>query len=196
MDHETDQVLLRACRRGDEAAARALYARLAPTLIAFARTILRDEARAEDALQSAFCRIFRAGTWEVDRVENVRAWMAQIVRRVALTMLRTEKRLAQRNRRHEEERERAASLERRSPAASASFTSELGELRRLIDELPRLLAEVVILKHVAALTFDQIAVALDMNRNTAASRYRDAMQQLRAALAVQGTGRKESPHVR
>ncbi|MCH8271418.1 MAG: hypothetical protein IH985_09460, partial [Planctomycetes bacterium] len=43
--------------------------------------------------------------------------------------------------------------------------------------------EVVLLRHAAGLTFDQIALALDLNRHTAASRYRAAIARLRRELA-------------
>ena len=49
-------------------------------------------------------------------------------------------------------------------------------------------ADVVLLKHVGGLTFEQIALATQTNRNTAASRYRAAIGLLERALRDQESG--------
>lgn len=177
MPDPTDLVLLRATRRGDEAAARALHARLAPAMVAYARSILRDEGLAEDAAQAAFCRVLRASTREVDRVESVQAWLACIVRREALTIMRGHRRMVQRHRRWADGRDLIFGESERDGA------SELHEIGQLVHALPRRMSEVIVLKHVCALTFDEIAVALEINRNTAAARYRAGMSRLRARLS-------------
>jgi RNA polymerase sigma-70 factor (ECF subfamily) len=186
----TDQVLLRACRRGDEAAARALHARLTPALVAYAKSILKDIGLAEDAVQAAFCRLFRASVREVDRVDSPKAWLARIVRREALTIARGNHRLVQRHRRWADGRD----------AVSGTADDDRGELRELgraVLALPRRMSEVIALKHVCALTFDEIAVALNINRNTAASRYRAAIDRLRTALTRPAPeGKEPTRHAR
>ncbi len=177
MPDPTDQVLLRATRRGDEAAARALHSRLAPAMISYARSILRDEGLAEDAVQIAFCRLLTASIREVDRVESAPAWLACIVRREALTIMRGNRRMVQRHRRWADGRDPVFGGE------SGGGGSELEEIGRFVHALPRRLSEVIVLKHACALTFDEIAVALDINRNTAAARYRVGMTRLKARLS-------------
>lgn len=65
----------------------------------------------------------------------------------------------------------------------------------VVDTLPRRLREVVVLKLVAGLTFEQIALSLHINPNTAAARYRSALELLREStdaedcvLSLGGTG--------
>ena len=84
--------------------------------------------------------------------------------------------LAQRNDRREL-REHAAEwfAEKTEPALDA-------ELERAVKALPPLLREVVVLKTWSALTFQQIADTLGIPLNTAASRYRYALEHLREAL--------------
>lgn len=178
-DLETDLVLLRASRRGDESAARALYARLAPALVLQARGVLRDHQLAEDAVQNAMCKIFRASPRAINAINCPRAWLAQTVRREALTMLRTHRRLVRR------QRERAAIDARVSLSSSGSSrgVGDLEQLSRAVDCLSRRDAELILLKHVSALTFDQIALVLSINRNTVVSRYRAARTALEAVLA-------------
>ncbi len=179
MPDEADRVLLVAARRGDNSAARALLAQIGPLLAAHARTILRDAALAEDAVQSALCRLFRLSVGQVKRIESPRAWLSQVVRREALMMVRSHKRAMHRLRRRA--RAEAAVLE-------AAPREEPADLDRLIASLPRRLAEVIVLKHVSNLTFDQIAAALSLNRNTAASRYRAAVARLQRAVAHEEAG--------
>ena len=48
--------------------------------------------------------------------------------------------------------------------------------------MPRRYREVIVLKHIVGMTFDQLALALSANRSTVASRYRNAVARLRQQL--------------
>jgi len=166
--------LLRACRSGDNRAARSLYAQLGPALLVLARSILRDEPAAEDAVQAAFCKLMSRRKAEVRSVQHPHAWLATIVRNECLMKLRTDKRAAERSRSRAEQ----------SPSAeSPASQDDLATIQSAVDALPDHLREIIVLKHASGLTFDQIAEVTQQNRNTAASRYRDALQKLRASLA-------------
>jgi RNA polymerase sigma-70 factor (ECF subfamily) len=166
--------LLRACRSGDDRAARSLYARLAPALLVLARSILRDDGAAEDALQTAFCKLMTRPKSEVRAVQHPHAWMATIIRNECLMKLRTDKRAAQRA---------AARAEQAASPGTPTPAEDLHAIQNAVNALPDHLREIVVLRHASGLTFDQIAQVTDQNRNTAASRYRDALQKLKAALA-------------
>ena len=174
MRTDRDIAELRACRRGDDRAARSFYARHAPALLACARAVLRDEALAHDAVQGAFCRVFSIPARRVDAVEDPRAWMATLVRREALTALRSRRRAATRERSMARV---AAPGAARTPDAGAG-----GDLDRALHALPRRLREVLVLRHVAGLTFDQVALALGVPRGTVSTRHRRALEALRRAL--------------
>lgn len=178
--------LLRACRSGDDRAARSLYARLGPALLVLARSILRDEIGAEDALQAAFCKLMTRRKSEVRAVEHPHAWMATIVRNECLMKLRSDKRAAQRARTKAE-----AILPPDDPDRDRF---DLSSIQSAVDALPDHLREIVVLKHASGLTFDQIADVTQQNRNTAASRYRDALQKLRSALATREPVPAQAPH--
>lgn len=161
--------LLRACRRGDDRAARLLYARLSPLLHRYACAILRDEALADDAVQSAFCRILTLPMRQVRSVESPAAWMATLVRREALMALRSRRRDAGR------------AVGRMTPIRAEPSGDPA--LRDAVDRLPRQLREVIVLRHVAGLSFPQIAEAVGSNQNTIAWRHRRAIEQLRRELS-------------
>lgn len=185
MNDPGDTVLLRAMRRGDQAAARALHLRLSPGLHVYVRGLLHDAALADDAVQSAFCRVMELPTRRVDEVECASAWMAMLVRREALSLMRAHRRRVARERRRAIDEASCATPTRAASGSSAGLDDE--PVRRAIGALPHRMAEVVLLKHVAGLTFDQIAIALSISRNTAASRYRLALARLRDRLGASGS---------
>lgn len=145
-------------------------------LFVYARTITRDATLAEDVVQSAFVRMCRTPVGVIDRVRNVKAMLATWTRREALTLLRV-------RRRREGREERWRNLRLRQRWATRDWGDDLvGEMRDAVDRLPRRQREVIVLKHVGQMTFDQMALALRINRNTVASRYRCAMRRLREAI--------------
>jgi RNA polymerase sigma-70 factor, ECF subfamily len=161
--------LLRACRLGDEVAARSLHARTAPALHAYARSILRRDDLANDAVQSAFCRVFRTDPDRIAGVEDPAAYLASLVRGEALTWIRAKRRSSRRE-------------QAQRPVNDQKNALSSDELHAAIEALPRPLREIVALRHVAGMTYDQIGVALDQNRNTVAARHRRALELLRTAL--------------
>lgn len=165
---------LRACRRGDEHAARLLYASVTPGLRAHARSILRDDNLAEDAVQSAMHRMMSISPLRIARVRDARAWLSTLVRREALMLLRSNRRRCRR------ELQRSAD----TPSTVATLGSSISheQLTRAMDALPRKVREVLVLKHVVGLTFDQIAVSTGLNRNTAAGMHRRGIIRLQEQL--------------
>lgn len=149
-----------------------LWARHASRLLAFARAIVGPHD-ADDAVQAVFCGLLDLPRKRLSEIRDVPSFLAASTRRAALNLLRSTRR--------ERERRRAG----RSPVAGSTATVE-NDLTAALDALPRRQREVVVLKHVAGLTFDQIAVALNLPRDTAASRYRAAIAALRRVLEGAG----------
>ncbi|MBM4108659.1 MAG: sigma-70 family RNA polymerase sigma factor [Phycisphaerae bacterium] len=168
----SDAQLLAAVHRGDAAAARELWRRHGARLVAYARTLVRDRSGADDVVQSALCRVLRLDRRTLARVEDGSAWLTRLVRHEALNHLRAARR--------ERARSAALSASNAGPETPPSGADEA--LHAAVDRLCRRLREVVVLKHVAGMTFDQIGVALGLSRNTAAARYRRAIAMLRESL--------------
>ncbi|MEM7628982.1 MAG: sigma-70 family RNA polymerase sigma factor [Planctomycetota bacterium] len=166
-DHE----LLLGYRRGDARAAETLWARHAPRLLAYARARLTPATRdhADDVVQQVFLNILRRGRGELRAVRDVPAWLVRLTRNQAINHGRGE-------RRHAERARKAAPREAES--INAPDAQLLDAVGRLSDEQ----REVVLLRHVAGLTFDQIELATGINRNTAASRHRKALAALSERL--------------
>ena len=93
--HDDDRQMLIRTRRGDQAAARSLWHRHAPRLVAYAATIIRGTGTrddAEDTVQAVFCRVMALDPREVGAVTDPGAWLAQLTRRTALNWIRGKRR--------------------------------------------------------------------------------------------------------
>ncbi len=147
-----------------------------PAMILLARQYVPCRADAEDIVQEAFVRFWRRR----DRAGDAVAYLYACVRSYALEWLRGR----QRRHRREEVAARTESVTDEEPFVGAA---EHAERRRAIEdslgELPESQREVVVMKIWGGLTFPQIADALGIPANTAASRYRYALEKLREQLA-------------
>jgi RNA polymerase sigma-70 factor (ECF subfamily) len=142
-------------------------------LVLFARQWAPAVGDAEDVVQDAFLRFWKAR----HRAADPSAYLFACVRRAALDWLRSDRRRTKRE-------ERAA---RPETASVFQFAPEQAERRAMIEaalgRLPEEQRAVLVLKIWGGLTFPQIAAALEIPANTAASRYRYALAGLRELLA-------------
>jgi RNA polymerase sigma-70 factor (ECF subfamily) len=155
---------------------RTCFRRLGPKLLLFARQWLPSLSDAEDAVQDAFVRF-----WSKHRDKPVsnQGLLFAAVRSAALDQLRREKR--RRN------REQSALAQDVVISGEKLFEPAAGEdeqrlLEAAIGALPIEQREVLTLKIWGELTFAEIAEALSIPANTAASRYRYALSALRKSM--------------
>ncbi len=144
-------------------------------LLLFARQWAVSATDAEDIVQEAFVRFWRS-PWRNEA--DARAQLFAMVRRAGLDLAR------RRSRR--EKREQVAFLdgERVAWFSPESFCdAREGEIQSALARLASEQREVVVLKIWGELTFEQIGRSLDISPNTAASRYRYALEALRRTLA-------------
>ncbi len=149
------------------------FAELAPGLVLFARQFVRSIADAEDIVQDAFVRFWR----KEHSIEN-RALLFATVRSVALDLLRRDARRARR------EANAALDLEQTTQPQFDFDDGSQRELAAAIDRLPVEQREVLVMKIWNELTFAEIAGALEISQNTAASRYRYALAALKKNFVV------------
>lgn len=169
--HDDDRELLRLARAGRHAAAETLWSRHAASIRAYAATVLGNRGAsdaADDAVQTVFCRVLTEGAGEP--IRDLRAWLISAVRRESLNVLRSARR---RHRLHGDLPGRV-----RVPPG-LDDTSEIGAA---VAALPRRSREVIVLRHVAGLTFDAMSTATGLPRSTVVSRYDAAVRMLRTLL--------------
>ena len=161
---------------GDPDAFAALYDRLSVRLFNTARTMTDSLTDAEDTVHDVFVELARSR----DRLARITDLDAYI-----FTMLRHA--VSRRQRRRDVDR-RAIDTVGRQRADAGRFTTQPvelpdDELTAAVARLPPDQREVVALKIDGGLTFAEIAAVIGTTINTAASRYRYALEKLRTSIA-------------
>ncbi len=171
MRDPASDALLAGLAEGRGEAFAALYDRYGRALFRVAWTLLRSRQDAEDAVQDVFLGLVRSQA-ALGRVENLRAYLFGALRHAAA-------RLATRS--VGERRGVSPPVGgRREGETQPAVDLELSEwLERALTALPREQREVLALKIDGELTFAEVAAVLGVSPNTAASRYRYALEKLR-----------------
>jgi RNA polymerase sigma-70 factor (ECF subfamily) len=146
-----------------------------PRLLLCARQWTRSLADAEDVVQDAFVRFWRH---QRELPGDPMALLVTSVRRAAFDRARREnRRTAREERAHEGEEIGVAIFE-----SSLETDDRREAIETALQGLPAEQREVLVLKIWGELTFEEIALQLDLPPNTAASRYRYALAALRKQL--------------
>jgi RNA polymerase sigma factor (sigma-70 family) len=157
---------------------------------AFARWLIRNRADAEDVVQEACIRAFRA----IDRFSgsNGRAWLLTIVRNTAFTWLKEKRAEALVSIDQLNEGERLAvdigirqegSI---SPEAEMIAAADAEELERKVAALPTEFREVLVLRDMQGLDYREIARITGAPIGTVMSRLARARQKLIAEMRQKG----------
>lgn len=163
----TNEGLLAAVALGDRAAFRQLYDRTAPRLYAIALRMARRPDLAEDAMQDAYLRIWRAAQrFDASRGAAL-AWMTTILRNAVLDRLPAERSY-----------DDVADVEIAVPPA------EPGEVRlnHCLARLPEATRQAVLLVYYDGLTHTEVAERLAVPLGTAKSWLRRGIEALRTCL--------------
>jgi RNA polymerase sigma-70 factor, ECF subfamily len=166
--------LARALATGTDQAFSALYDQFGQRLYRAALGMLGCRQDAEDAVQEVFVAVFKSRQRLTD-VQDIAAYLFSALRHAAgrCSMRRA--------------RSPALSNTAVNEATAASGTDRQSSpyyerLDRALLALPAEQREVIALKIDGELTFAQIAKVLGVNANTAASRYRYALEKLRISV--------------
>lgn len=148
--------------------------------------IVRDEDVAEDLLQDTFIKAvhtMKGGRYNEEG--KFSSWICRIAHNLAIDYFRREKRsplLSLDTTSHA-----FNSLSFAEEGAEADLTREetYARLRALIQELPAVQKEVLIMRHYGDMSFQEIADATGVSINTALGRMRYALINLRKKMAAQ-----------
>lgn len=175
-----------AIRAGDETAFRQLFDLLYGPLLGFARSIVRDEAVAEDVVQEAFVRLWDRRE-RLDEEIPLRAWLFRTVRNLALNFRRdttTRERLLD----DPAAADSAAVPRAMSAPDAATEGSDLqGRVSVLVAELPPRQREALLLSRVEGLSHAEVAAAMGCAPRTVNNHLVAALGTLRKRLAEVGT---------
>jgi RNA polymerase sigma-70 factor (ECF subfamily) len=185
----SDPELAQRIATGDKGAFELLMRRHNQMLYRTARSILRDDAEAEDAVQEAWLLAYRAiGNFRGDA--KLSTWLVRIVVNEAISRRRKRNRGAeviqlngetQGNREAVEEHVNQTLPEQPEHAARRAQTRRLLESK--IDELPDAFRTVFVLRALEELSVEEAAVALGIPEATVRTRFFRARALLREALS-------------
>ena len=185
----TDRELLERCRVGDETAFDDLVARHEQRAFNVAFQFLHDREDAIEVAQDAFVRIYRSiGDFRGDC--EFTTWLHQIVVNLARNKHRWWKRRG---------KQMSVSLDgtletgdgeiplqmaakQDGPDVEAAKNEFVRVLGRRMDELPRKLRQVLVLRNVENLSYEEIAEVLDCSVGTVKSRIARAREALRESM--------------
>lgn len=165
---------LARCAGGERAALKVIYDIEAARMVGVARRMLRRQDLAEEAVQDAFMRIWRAAHSFDPRRGGPRTWLYAILRNCALTILRDESRFTADEEKPEEAAPAAESALMRLPETSA--------LRRCLETLDAQRRTVVVLAYVHGLSHAELAGKLGVPLGTVKSWVRRSLISLQECM--------------
>jgi RNA polymerase sigma-70 factor (ECF subfamily) len=184
----SDPEIARRVAAGDRGAFTAMLKRHNQTMYRAARSVLKDDAEAEDAVQEAYLLAYRAiGKFRAEA--KLSTWLVRIVINEAIGRRRRRTRRAEVVWLDGEDASEAPETEMTSDAMPEAPDRAFAraEIRRLIeagiDRLPESFRAVFMLRAVVEMSVEETAAALDIPPATVRTRYFRARSQLREALA-------------
>src|ERR671910_54085 len=151
---QSDERLIALVRRGHHGAFEALVARYQARLLSFCRHMLGSTEDAEDVLQEVFAAAFNAICAD-ERPINARPWLYRIARNRCLNHLRRPQSAGQ---------DSMDVFERDGGITTADTVHRREEFRHIVadvQELPETQRTALLLREIDALSYDQIAEAMD-----------------------------------
>jgi RNA polymerase sigma-70 factor (ECF subfamily) len=183
----SDTELVRRAQRGDRDAFRAIMQRGNQRLYRVARSVVRDDAEAEDVVQEAYARAF-AAIGDFRGESGVMTWLTRITLNEARGRLRQRRKMVGL---HELEAAQDGGavvmhfptpLDGANPEADAARAQIRKLIERAIDDLPESFRTVFIMRDVQECNIEETASSLDLNPETVKTRLHRARRLLRRAL--------------
>jgi RNA polymerase sigma-70 factor (ECF subfamily) len=189
----SDSELIREAQTGSHRAFEELVRRYSERAYRAAYRVLRDPQRAEDVLQEALLKAYRSLRCFENR-SSFYTWLYRITVNLALDRQRREKRAPS----LEWNDEVARDFEPRGVVnvpANPEVASARIQIRELVAEgvqgLPDGQREVLLLREVEGLSYEEIAQAMEISKGTVMSRLHYARKKLMAFLRDRGVSKPE-----
>jgi RNA polymerase sigma-70 factor (ECF subfamily) len=179
-----DEDLISLVEANDDAEAFAtLYDRHSRPAYSLAYRMMGERQAAEDLVQDAFLKVWRAaGSYRAERA-SVRTWLLTIVHNRAIDQLR----VLGRHRRTQEKIEATAPMSQPSDAFTKSWAnSQREQVREALSALPEEQLKILELAYFSGYTHVEIAELLDVPLGTVKSRMRLGLKKMRDYFGSQG----------
>jgi RNA polymerase sigma-70 factor (ECF subfamily) len=187
----SDAELVHKIRGGDEAAFRELVNRHGDSLYGLACSVMGNASDAEDVLQETLLGAFRRfGAFEGR--SSVKTWLVRILLNHA-SKFRRSRRIRHTSVLPDEvgpDDGQGGGLDTGSPAAIVESRVDLDAMLQVLSLEHR---EVIVLRELQQMTYDEIATTLKVPRGTVESRLHRARQELKRRFAGYLEGEREQP---
>lgn len=184
-----DRVLIEAAQRGDRGAFRTLVERHQRRAFSIAHGLVRDENDAREVVQEAFLRVYK-GLDSFEHGSSFFTWLYRIVTNLSIDLIRKPGRkvaeLDESRGMDEEERASLPMLARVDGADPVDVMrrKEIADrIRGALEALPPYHRDVILLREVEGLSYEEMAEAMGVSKGTIMSRLFHARQKLQKALA-------------
>jgi RNA polymerase sigma-70 factor, ECF subfamily len=177
----TDAELVERCRHGDETAFNSLVRRHQQRALNVAFQLLRNHEDATEVTQDAFVRIYRSLDEFRGECEFT-TWLHRVVVNLARNKYRWWKRRGRQQTLPMEEAPQLAGGAD-APDTEAVRTEFVQRLMAKMGELPEQFREVLVLRNIENMSYEQMAIALQCPVGTIKSRITRAREALRKSLA-------------
>jgi len=187
----SDAELVQKIRGGDEAAFRELVNRYGDSLYGLACSVMGNATDAEDVLQEALLGAFRRMAAFEGR-SSVKTWLVRILLNHA-SKFRRSRRIRRTASLPEEigpDDGQASGLDTGSPAAIVESRVDLDAMLSVLSPEHR---EVIVLRELQQMSYDEIASTLKVPRGTVESRLHRARQELKKRFAGYLEGERKEP---
>ncbi|GAC1351193.1 MAG: hypothetical protein NVSMB1_01860 [Polyangiales bacterium] len=189
---EVDLELVRRAQGGDQAAFRSLVERHQRRAFAIALARVRNEQDARDIVQDAFVRVHKSLP-AFQGASSFFTWLYRIVTNLSIDLVR---RPGRNTDELDEERHRSSSpgaepndpmwvsrIDGSDPVNVLRRKELAARMREAIDALPSYHKAVILMREVEGLSYEEMAVAMDVSKGTIMSRLFHARQKLQKALS-------------
>lgn len=187
----SDAELCALARQGSEQAYSAIIRRHNGRLFRIARSILKNDAEAEDAVQDAYVRAF-INFADLRDVTRLSSWLGRITANEALGRLRGRRRtvtldeIADRDPRDDEISAAGAGLmPRQDPETAVTHKEVSAILESAIDRLPTHFRMVLVACAIEQMSIEEAASCFELPPNTIKTRLHRARRLLRKALGAE-----------
>lgn len=182
-----DLALVRRCQSGDDQAFRALVLKYQRKVFSIAFALVKDREEAMDIAQDAFLRVHRRiGDFKAE--SSFYTWLYRITRNLAIDRLR-----ARRGQEQELDEGAGWELERAEPgfiSRHLGTNPQKGLLRKelaekiagALGELPEKHREILVLREVEGMSYEELATTLEIPKGTVMSRLYHARAKMQAIL--------------
>ena len=179
MEDRRDDDLISEVLAGDHRAYAEIVARYQDKVFTTVSWLCRDRDEAEDLTQEVFVRAYFALPTH-DRSRQLSPWLITIARNLYFSRCRKRRRQAYLD--DPGSGARTIADDRPSPHALAEAGDTVRRLKQAVAELPEEYREIVLMRHVAELSYDEICTATGLPMGTVKSRLNRGRRMLAKAM--------------